>query len=72
MYLQFYTVTYGIARISKMGLLHYVTVRCKVVLKFDFVWQLLKELKLFVEFVFNHNSVKICETGALRIFPKLC
>ena len=43
MYLQFNTVTYGIAQISKMG------VRCIVWLKFDFGWQLLKEIKLLVE-----------------------
>ena len=50
MYVQFYTVTYGIARISKMSLLiSYVTVRCKIWLKFDFGGQLLKELKLLVE-----------------------
>ena len=45
--LQFYTVTYGIAQISKW--VCYVTIRCIVCLKFDFGWQLLKELKLLVE-----------------------
>ena len=50
MYLQFYTVTYGIARISKMGLLWTVLRSlCKVWLTLDFDWQLLKELKLLVE-----------------------
>ena len=49
MHLQFYTVTYGIAQISKFKWVCYVTVRCIVWLKFDFGWQLLKELKLLVE-----------------------
>ena len=48
MYLQFYTVTHGIAQISKMGLLC-DCYRCIVWLKFDFGWQLLKELKLLVK-----------------------
>ena len=48
-----------------------MTVRCIVWLKFDFRWQLLKELKLLVDKILNHNSVKICETAALSLLHAL-